>query len=91
VVGERELALEVAGRDAAMQEGLLVLLALAAFERQNVLLDRQRDLGRREAGERDRDLEAVLVETFDVVGGIASSGTHRRNASGSRPRSRIRR
>jgi hypothetical protein len=33
---------------------------------EDVLLDRQRDLVRRESGERDRDLETVLVETFDV-------------------------
>src|ERR1700753_600271 len=70
MVGKRELALEVARRDATMQEGLALLLALAAFEGQHVLLDRQGDFVRREAGERDRDLEAVLVETFDVVGGI---------------------
>ena len=61
VVGERELALEIAGRDAAMQEALLFLLALAAFEGQHVLLDRQRDFLRREARERDRNLETVLV------------------------------
>src|ERR1700677_198335 len=54
-----------------MQEGPALLVALAALEGQHVLLDRQRHLVRRKAGERDRDLEAVLVETFDVVGGIA--------------------
>src|SRR5690349_12741487 len=57
-----------------MQEGLPLLLALAAFEREDVLLDRQCHLVRREAGERDRNLEAVLVETFDVIGGIALFG-----------------
>ena len=31
VVGKRELALEVAGRDAAMQEGLFFLLGLASL------------------------------------------------------------
>src|ERR1700751_5743636 len=49
VVGERELALEIARRDAAMQEALLFLLALAALEGQDVLLDRQRDLVRHES------------------------------------------
>jgi len=71
VVGKGELALEVAGRDAVMQEGPPFLVALPAFEGQDVLLDRQFDLIRLESGERDRDLEVVLVEAFDVVGGIA--------------------
>src|SRR6201996_1562479 len=53
-----------------MQECLAFLFALAAFEGKHVLLDGQGDFVRREAGERDRNLEAVLVETFDVVGGI---------------------
>ncbi|MCK1737498.1 hypothetical protein IVA79_26820 [Bradyrhizobium sp. 138] len=34
----------------------------------------KRDLFRRKAGERHRDLETVLVETFDVVGGIGLFG-----------------
>jgi hypothetical protein len=63
--------LETARGDAAMQEGLPFLLALAALEGQHVLLDGQFNLVRLESGERDRDLEAVLVETFDVVGRIA--------------------
>ena len=71
VVGQRELALEVARRDAAMQEGFPFLVALPTLEGQDVLLDRQFDLIRLESGERDRDLEVVLVEAFDVVGGIA--------------------
>src|SRR5580704_5454141 len=54
MVGQCELALEVARRDAAMQEGPLFLVALTTLERQHFLLDRQRDLLRREAGERDR-------------------------------------
>src|SRR6185312_15586031 len=74
VVGQRELTLEVARRDATMQEGPLLLLALAAFERQHVLLDRESDFIVRKSGDRHRDLEAVLVETFDVVGGIALFG-----------------
>src|SRR6185437_9833089 len=74
VVGQREPALEVARRDATMQEGPLLLLALAAFERQHVLLDRESDFIGRKSGERHRDLEAVLVETFDVVGGIGLFG-----------------
>src|ERR1700751_1408479 len=70
MVGERELALEVARRDAPMQEGLGFLFALAALKGQDGLLDRQFDLIRLESGERDRDLEVILVEAFDVVGGI---------------------
>jgi len=71
MVGERKLALEVTRRDAAVQEGPLFLVALAALQREDVLLDRQFDLIRLESGERDRDLKVVLVEAFDVVGGIA--------------------
>lgn len=41
MLGERELALDIACRDAAMQVDLLFLLALAALECQDVLLDRQ--------------------------------------------------
>ena len=37
-------------------------------------VDGQRDLVRREAGDRHRDLETVLVEAFDVVWGIALFG-----------------
>jgi hypothetical protein len=54
-----------------MQEGLAFLVALPALEGKDVLLDRQFDLIGLESGERDRDLEVVLVEAFDVVGGIA--------------------
>src|SRR5437879_5279782 len=57
-----------------MQEGLLVLLGLAAFQGQRILLGRERDFVRREPGERHRNLEAVFVETFDVVGGIGLFG-----------------
>jgi hypothetical protein len=52
-----------------MQKVPAFLVAFATFEGQDVLLDRQFDLIRPEAGERDRDLEVVLVEAFDVVGG----------------------
>ncbi|MHC2288712.1 hypothetical protein ACVIJW_004582 [Bradyrhizobium barranii subsp. barranii] len=69
VIGKGELALEVARRDAAMQERALLLVALAALQREDVLLDGQIDLVRLETGERDGNLEAVLVEAFDVVGG----------------------
>ena len=69
VIGKGELALEVARRDAAMQERALLLVALAALQRKDVLLDRQIDLVRLETGESDGNLEAVLVEAFDVVRG----------------------
>jgi len=62
VVGEREPSLEVASRDAAMQEGPFFLFGLAALERKDVLLDRELDFIRLESRERDRDPEAVLVE-----------------------------
>src|SRR6202000_2010127 len=42
-----------------------------ALQREDVLLDREFDFIRLESGERDRDLEVILVEAFDVVGGIA--------------------
>jgi hypothetical protein len=51
------------------QEGLLFLLTLAAFERQHIFLDGERDVVLREAGQSHRNPEAVLVETLDVVGG----------------------
>lgn len=53
-----------------MQEALLVLLGLMAFQRQDILLHRKAHLVRCESGERHRDLEAVLVEPLDVIGGI---------------------
>src|ERR1700743_892280 len=42
---------------------------------QDVLLGREGDLVRRETGERNRNLEAVLVELLDVVGRKLSSPT----------------
>src|SRR6185503_10885732 len=47
------------------------LVALAALQRQDVLLDRQFDFIGLQSGKRHRDLAAVLVQAFDVVGGIA--------------------
>jgi hypothetical protein len=40
-----------------------------ALEGQHALLGRQRHLVGRKARARDADLEAVLVETLDVIGG----------------------
>lgn len=48
----------------------LFLLAFATFERKDVLLRRQSDFARFEAGERDRDLETALIEKCDVVGRV---------------------
>src|ERR1700749_4317699 len=75
MVGQCELAPEGTRRNAAMQEDLLFLLALAAFKRQHILLDGERDLVLRESGQSHRNSEAVLVETLDVVGGIARFGS----------------
>ena len=60
VVGQVELPLEVAGRDAAIQELALGFLGLAAFDGDDVLLCSDRDFIGREARNRQRDLVTVF-------------------------------
>ena len=74
VVGQVELPLEVAGRDAAIQELALGFLGLAAFDGDDVLLCSDRDFIGREARDRQRDLVTVFREAFDVVGRVAFLG-----------------
>src|SRR5205807_9210572 len=74
MVGERELPLERTCRDAAIQEIPAFLFSLAAVEREHVLLGRQRDFVRAEAGQRYRNPEAILVHAFDIVEGIVVFG-----------------
>ena len=73
VVGQGELPLERACRGSRCRK---VLSSLSPLRPSSVstLLDRQRHLVRRKAGERHRNLETVLVEPLDVVGGIALFG-----------------
>ena len=75
VIGERELPLEVAGRDAAMEEVLAFLLAFAAFERQGVLLTRQRDFLGDEPASATEIWKRFSSKPFDVVGRIAFFGS----------------
>ena len=74
VVGQVELPLEVAGRDAAIQELALGFLGLAAFDGDDVLLCSDRDFIGRETRNRQRDLVTVFREAFDVVGRVAFLG-----------------
>lgn len=88
VIGQRELAFEAARRDAAMQEGLAFFLVLAAFEREHVMLRSESDLFRQKTGERDRNLESVFVETFDITGGYVSSAVRWTSSRTSKRRSK---
>lgn len=47
----------------------LGLLGLASLDRDDVVLGRDRDLLGREAGDRERDLVAIIAEPFNVVRG----------------------
>ena len=71
VVGQGELALERAGRDAAVQVGVLpVILGLAGRHDHGAVLHLDVQVVGREAGDGDRDAIGVLARLFDVVGGI---------------------
>src|SRR5438270_6359614 len=74
MVGECELPFERSCRDTAIQEVPPFPFSLAALEREHVLLGRQRDFIRAEAGQRHRNPEAVLVHAFDIVEGIVIFG-----------------
>jgi hypothetical protein len=67
VIGKVELPLEGTRRDALIEIVVLVLVALATFHRQHVLLGRHGDLIRAETSQRQRDLVAVFSEPLDVV------------------------
>src|SRR5216683_7833846 len=70
VVGEVELAPERTSRDALEQVLVITVLYLAAFHGQHVLLCRDGDLLRLEAGQSERDAIVVLTAACDVVGRV---------------------
>ena len=74
VVGQVELPLERAGRDAAVQVFAFGLFGFVALDRHDVLLGRHRDFVGREAGHRERYLVAVVAEPFDVIGRVVVLG-----------------
>ena len=67
IVGEVELALERTCRNAAIDVFALGLVVLAAFDGDDVLLGRDRNLPERKARDRQRNLVAVFREPFDVM------------------------
>jgi iron complex outermembrane receptor protein len=67
-----------------MQEGPLLLLALAAFERQHVLLDRESDFIGRKSGERHRDrVTPNFLPANTAIGEIDRNQTHSNSFGGS--------
>src|SRR5258707_136168 len=73
-LGEHERALELARRDAAMEIDALAVIGLLAADDELVVLDRDRQIGHREAGDRERDAQLVFAELLDVVGWIPVTG-----------------
>lgn len=75
VVGELEPALKGAAGNAAMQEHAVLFIGLGpALDRQGVLLGRDLDIVRAEAGDRHGDAIVVLAQLFDIVGRVAGTG-----------------
>jgi hypothetical protein len=74
IVRQVELPLEMPGRNAPVKELALDLFGLAAFDRDDVLLGRDRDFVGRETRHRQRDLVAVLSQALDVIGRITFVG-----------------
>src|SRR5260370_19814765 len=70
IVGEVELAPERTSRDALEQVVVITVLRLAAFHGQHVLLCRDGDLLRLEAGQIERDAIVILTDACDVVGRV---------------------
>jgi hypothetical protein len=71
IVGQVELAFEVARRDAPIKKLALGFLGFAAFDADDVLLCSDGDFVRRETRDRQRDLVTVFGQPFDVIGRIA--------------------
>ena len=70
--GKHEGALELAGRDAAMQEyPLRSVIGLTAADNQLPVLEGDREILFREAGNSQRYAEGVLARLFNVVGRIS--------------------
>src|ERR1700761_9510412 len=74
VVGKVELPLEGPSRNALVEIFVLVLVALAAFHREHVLLSRHRDLIRAETSQGQRDLVTIFADPLDVVGRVVILG-----------------
>src|SRR6266566_7600607 len=74
VIRKIELSFELSGRNASVEEFTLGLFGLAAFDGDDVLLGRDRNLIGRETGNRHRDLVAILGKPFDVVRRVAVLG-----------------
>jgi hypothetical protein len=70
IVGQVELTLERPRRDALLEEFVLLLFGLAAFDRQHVLLGGDGDLVGREACQRQGYLVPVLAKPLDVAGRV---------------------
>src|SRR6202051_2600276 len=70
IVGEIELPFERPGGNAPIQIFVLGLVSLVALDGDHVLLGRHRDFVGRKAGNRERNLVAVVAEPFNVVRGI---------------------
>jgi hypothetical protein len=67
MVGKAEVPLEAARGDALENIVFLVVVILLARNRQTVLLKREGDLVRSEAGESDRNPVALIAGTRDVL------------------------
>ena len=70
-LGQDEAALELARRDAAVEIGAVRVVRLLAVDHQLVVLDADLESGGGEAGHRQGDAQAAVVDLLDVVGRIA--------------------
>ena len=69
-LGEDEGALELAPGNAAVQIDALGVVGLLAADHQLVVLDRDRQVAHRKAGDREGNAQLVVAELLDVVGRI---------------------
>ena len=67
-------ALELAGRDAAVEMDAVGVVGLLAADDELVFLDRDRQVGHRKPRHRQGDAQLVLAELLDTVGRIAVAG-----------------
>jgi len=70
IVGKAELAPEVSRGNPSVKKFAARIRGLAAFDRDHIVLGGDGNFLRREAGNRKRNLVAVFVEPFDVVGRV---------------------
>jgi len=71
---ENEGALKLPRGDPAVQIDALSIVGLLAADHQLVVLDRDRQIRHREAGDRERDAQLIFAELLDIVGRIAVAG-----------------